>query len=302
MNLEQMECIVEIAKTGSLSKAANQMNVTRSAVSQSITNLETELGIKLFIRSHAGAVPTADGEIIIHKASVILKEVQGIKAEAAKRSNSPVHELRISGTPAQLPLITDTYFSFKKEHPQFHLSFTENTALQIIDDIEHNRIDVGLFVLLDSFLHDRPHLLTLPLARTKLVLVVSRTSPLAGITSISMEQFLDVPLVLYQEDLVTRLFTEDVAKRHRPLNISLYTDNLDAMRTMVSGNYVATIVTELAIRSFSLYNDNFVCIDIEHFGWDDLTIGLVRLQEKHLSETVHLFLEQLENDLSKWNY
>lgn len=297
-----MECIVEIAKTGSLSKAAIQMNVTRSAVSQSITNLETELGIKLFIRSHAGAVPTADGEIIIHKATVILKEVQGIKAEAAKRTNSPLHELRIAGTPAQLPLITDTYFSFKKEHPHIHVSFMENSALQIIDDIEHDRVDVGLLVLLDSLLQGRPHLMTSPLVLTKLVLFVSKTSPLAANTSISIEQFLDLPLVLHQEDLLTRLFTEDVAKHHRPLNIALYTDNLEAMRSMVSRNYVATIATELAIRSFSLYSDNYVCIDIEHPGWDALLIGCVRLKDKPLSEMAQLFMEQLENDLSKWNY
>lgn len=47
MNLEQLEYIVETAKTGSLTKAAQNCNVTLSAVSQAVSSLEAEFGFSL---------------------------------------------------------------------------------------------------------------------------------------------------------------------------------------------------------------------------------------------------------------
>ncbi|WP_247900895.1 LysR family transcriptional regulator [Paenibacillus pabuli] len=54
MNLEQLEYVVEIAKTQSFSAASEHLHVTQSAISQSIHRLENELGMILFERSRHG--------------------------------------------------------------------------------------------------------------------------------------------------------------------------------------------------------------------------------------------------------
>lgn len=83
MNLEQLEYIVQVAKTGSFTKAAEHSHVTLSAISQSISMLESELGVSLFHRSRGlGAVPTPEGRALIvkaHEALVALQEAQGRK-------------------------------------------------------------------------------------------------------------------------------------------------------------------------------------------------------------------------------
>lgn len=62
MNFEQMEYIVAVANTGSFTKAALQSHVTLSAISQSISLLENELGVKLFARSRGwGQFPLPRG-------------------------------------------------------------------------------------------------------------------------------------------------------------------------------------------------------------------------------------------------
>ncbi|REE78953.1 DNA-binding transcriptional LysR family regulator [Paenibacillus taihuensis] len=300
MNLEQMECIVEIAKTGSLSKAANHLNVTRSAVSQSITNLETELGIKLFVRSHAGAIPTPDGEVIIEKARIITQQVEGIKAEAAQRAAAPLQVLRIASTPEQLALLTDTYISFKEDYPNTHLPFMESSVEQIFDDLEHDRVDVGLMILHDRLLKDKPHLQTKPLVKTKLMLSVSKTSPLAALTSISIEDLLNVPLVFYKDDILTKLFADDVAENYRPLNVMLTSDNIGALRVMLVKNYAASITTELTFQRHPNYTENYACIEIDYPGWNELHVGWVSMKDKNLPERTALFLERLEQDLKAY--
>jgi len=76
MNLEQLEYIVEIAKTRSFSAAASQLHMTQSAISQSVRKLEQELGMTVFERSRQGAVPTEEGKTFIEQAIEILRRVQ----------------------------------------------------------------------------------------------------------------------------------------------------------------------------------------------------------------------------------
>ncbi|MCM2997819.1 LysR family transcriptional regulator [Paenibacillus cellulositrophicus] len=67
MNTEKLEYLVEVARAGSISKAAEQLHVTISAVSQAITSLESEWGISIFTRSKSGVTLTPEGKIIIKK-------------------------------------------------------------------------------------------------------------------------------------------------------------------------------------------------------------------------------------------
>lgn len=77
MNIEQLLYIVEVAKYSSLSIAAQNLHVTQSNISQSITNLEKELGIKVLKRSRGhGAVPTDEGRIILKLAYEVQKNLR----------------------------------------------------------------------------------------------------------------------------------------------------------------------------------------------------------------------------------
>lgn len=67
MHLEQLKYIVEVAKTRSISIAAQNLHVSQSTISKAITNLEQELSIHLFTRSRLGAQPTTEGKNIIKK-------------------------------------------------------------------------------------------------------------------------------------------------------------------------------------------------------------------------------------------
>jgi len=83
MNLEQLEYIVDVAKTKSLTKTAQNAHVTLSAVSQSISLLESELGVVLFNRSRGvGAVPTPEGQSIIGRAAEILTKLEALRTQA----------------------------------------------------------------------------------------------------------------------------------------------------------------------------------------------------------------------------
>ena len=75
MYLDQLAYFIEVIKCGSISAAAKNLYISQPALSQSIANLENELGTKLIKRSYSGIKPTMFGERIYNQAEGIIAQL-----------------------------------------------------------------------------------------------------------------------------------------------------------------------------------------------------------------------------------
>ena len=75
MNILHLKYAVEIAKTGSLNKAAENLYMGQPNLSRAIRELETSLGITIFERTSRGMIVTADGEEFLQYARRILAQI-----------------------------------------------------------------------------------------------------------------------------------------------------------------------------------------------------------------------------------
>ena len=72
MTFQQLLYVVEIAKCGSLNKAAQKLFLSQTGISVAVRTLEEELGVQLFSRSNRGVIPTPEGqEFVSYAASLI---------------------------------------------------------------------------------------------------------------------------------------------------------------------------------------------------------------------------------------
>ena len=76
MRVEQFKYFLEVAKTGSMRTAADNLYITQPALVAAITSLEKELGYPLFERSHKGVVLTGYGEKTLEVAVDVLKQLE----------------------------------------------------------------------------------------------------------------------------------------------------------------------------------------------------------------------------------
>ena len=80
MTFQQLRYLLEVHKTGSISKAAENLFVSRPSVSLSISSLEEELGYQIFIRSQNGLIPSPQGQSVIKYANSICQTYDQIKS------------------------------------------------------------------------------------------------------------------------------------------------------------------------------------------------------------------------------
>ncbi|TCZ76648.1 LysR family transcriptional regulator [Paenibacillus albiflavus] len=300
MQLEQLAFVVEVSKTGSLTAAAQNMHVTLSAVSQSISNLEEELGVTLFIRSRMGATPTPEGRPLIRKAYQIIELSNELREEASGYTNKQVGHLRLAAFPGPLHLAMDAILDFKQNYPYIQLDITEKGIDQIIEDVRQGKIDIGLITLSE---YDNPKQAGLKfgqLLEGKMVLAVNRQSPLALYESITLDELKREPLIIYNEEHL-KWFMDKHQESFDLSNVLFYTNNTSAIMKAIRDGMASTIGLNLSfINEPAINNGDIVLVELELPDPYSIYLGWVRSEGRHLPKATELFIKKLKHRLSEY--
>ena len=98
MRIEQLQYIAEVARCQSLSKASQRLHISQPCLSTAITNLEKEMGCKLFHRTPKGTVPTIIGEEVLSIAQSILADFDRLNNFTQQQSLK--NDIHIAASPA----------------------------------------------------------------------------------------------------------------------------------------------------------------------------------------------------------
>ncbi|MVP01341.1 LysR family transcriptional regulator [Paenibacillus lutrae] len=294
MHLEQLEYIVEVAKTGSITNAARNLHVSLSAVSQSITHLENELGVVLFKRSRQGAVPTAQGKEIIRIAFEVLSKRDELKEAARGWADTLSGELRMGAIPGPMSLLVDAVAGFKKDYPLVQMEIAEKGSQEILDDIRHHRLDLGFVILFESLLETSEGLSFERLLKGKMVVGMSSRSPLAIRQRVTPAELRSQPVVLYDDEYV-QWFMNKFAAEYGPVDVLFTTNNTDAIRKAVRDHNAVTVGMDYSFRGDpSYYADmEIMTAELEFAVNQPVYLGWVRSEGRHFSRIAKTFVEQL---------
>ncbi|PEJ60355.1 hypothetical protein CN692_03415 [Bacillus sp. AFS002410] len=145
MNFEQMEYIVKVASEKSILKAAEKLHITSSGLSQSISQLENELGITIFNRSRKGTFPTEEGKILINRASEVLQLISKLNEELFDYKNNKKVHLKIVATPTFSTVLQRALNRINVEHPNVTIDIEEKDPALIMETIKHTEYDFCFF-------------------------------------------------------------------------------------------------------------------------------------------------------------
>ncbi|TKI08688.1 LysR family transcriptional regulator [Martelella alba] len=123
MDWQDLNCFLALARKGSMSAAAKELNVDHATVSRRITALETSLGLRLTERLPRQTRLTEQGKVIASVANEMNRIADRIHIRAKSLSTSPAFSIRISASPAvAAQLIAPAIAGFTQSHPDIALS------------------------------------------------------------------------------------------------------------------------------------------------------------------------------------
>ncbi len=145
MEIRHLKMVQEVAKHGNLTKAAENLYLSQSALSHQLKDIESYFNTQIFIRQKKQMLITNTGKIILEAGERILEEIENTKSRIKKLTEKDSGEIRIS---------TECYTSyhwlsaflseFKTLCPKVEIQIVPDATYNSINALLENKIDIGI--------------------------------------------------------------------------------------------------------------------------------------------------------------
>jgi LysR family hydrogen peroxide-inducible transcriptional activator len=253
MELRQLELLVSVIESGSLTAAAAKCHLSQPAITQQIQALEEEIGEPLLIRRARGVEPTTAGRTVLDHAHRLLAERDKLRDAFADRRELRQGRVSFGIIPTIAPYLLPQWLGpFRERFPGIAIAISESRTNELIAQLVEGRIEFA--VLSDVPEHDRQKwsLQVRELFREPLLLAAPIQHPLAD------RKAAPTPADLKAEELIHLKGGHCLSDRTlrlckiREPDPGLQCDQLGTALSMVAAGLGVTVIPKLATRNRAL--------------------------------------------------
>lgn len=249
LNLYKLEIFQVVAEAGSFSAAAKRLLMSQPGVSQHIHDLESSLGVTLFIRGRGGVTLTPEGETLHTYSERIFKLVTEAENAVTDIANLPSGGLGVGATPGvSVYLLPNWISSFRGRYPRMTVTLQTGTTPQIVADIQRGSIEMG-FIEGELDPDDNVHLDIRELGAMDQLVIVSMKHPWGGRASITIDELHDQTFIMRQPNSQTRIWLNEILAAHNITpRVNAEFDNVESIKRAVMMGECLAILPEYTIR------------------------------------------------------
>lgn len=197
MDIRHLQCVNEIVRHRSFTRAAEALHLTQPSVSKIVKALEEELNVELFVRDGKQVKLTDAGETIYRYAGPILRQFDELVAELGELTYLNKGIVRL-GLP---PMAGARFFpavikKFRDRYPGISIKLVEEGAKKIEESVADGSLDAGVVLLpVDGDAFE-----TYPIVDDRMNVLVAPSHPLAGKERIELAELAGESFVLFNDD------------------------------------------------------------------------------------------------------
>lgn len=258
--LRQLQYFVAVAERGSVIGAARAVSVSQSAITESLKNLEADLGVTLFDRHARGLDITQSGHQFLRHATRILSEVSGAR-RAFETAQGTTGTLNIGVTSLMAGYVmSDLLARYRRMNPAVTVSAQEDSGEYLEHLLIGGELDVAVMVI--SNLRDRMALQSEILDVSAFRLWLPLEHPLLDREGIGLDDVAQEPLIMLSVDeMEDEAFKLLSAFGRRP-QIAFRTRSVEAVRSLVATGAGVALLPDLVYRPWSLDGDRIEARDV----------------------------------------
>ncbi|MFF3754171.1 LysR family transcriptional regulator [Streptomyces sp. NPDC002018] len=245
MRIEQLEYIAAVTRLGSLRRAAESLHLSQPALSETIRNLERELGVDILDRRRSGARISDEGRELLPHIIGVLDAVDKLR-RAADDQHHISRMIRLGTVnAATVPLLVPTIREFRATHPETQVEVVAAQQERIHRELMEGGLDLGLVNYLQG--DDRPpgfH--STELLRGRPVVCVRADSPLAALPAVGVDDLLGESLIIMRSGYVMHRFVHRILEGRNPA-FSYSTDGAEMGKLMVAEGLGATVLPDFSV-------------------------------------------------------
>jgi DNA-binding transcriptional LysR family regulator len=232
-DLVDLQLIVRIAETGSLTRAAEGVHISVPAASTRIKNLEESFGVKLLNRTSQGMTLTPPGEALVHHARLLRGQIDHLRGDMLEYAKGVKGHLRVSTNTTAMEFLPTVLRTYLRTHPDINIDLKEELSQDVVKAVGEGQTDIG--ILAGDVRMDRLHVI--PYRSDRLILVVPAGHALADSAGVFFEDTLALQHIGLHEGAAIHGFLRRICETlNRPLPLRIQVGNFESACRMIEAD------------------------------------------------------------------
>ncbi len=259
--LRQLQYFVAVAEQGSVTRAAQNLSISQSSVTEAIKELESDLGVSLFERHPRGLSITHNGHQFLRHATKILSTVSDARTSFADTRVNTGGTLNIGVTSLVAGyVLSDLLARYRRACPGVEVSAIEDNGSYLEHLLIGGELDVAVMVI--SNLRDRLALQAEILETSPYRLWLPIGHPLVSADIISIADIAREPLIMLTVDEIEENTGKLLSALGARPHVAFRTRSVEAVRSLVATGAGVALLPDLVYRPWSLEGDRIESRDV----------------------------------------
>jgi len=244
-DLTDMRLFLTVVECGSLTQGARAMHLALASVSERIAGMEDALGAPLLERNRRGVRATAAGEALVRHARSILGQVEQMRGDLRTYATGLKGRIRLLSNSAALAAFLPPHLCrFLAAHRDLSIDLAERPSAEIVQTLVDRRADLGIVADITHFGPLQTHLI----ASDQLVVVASRTHPLASAARVTFADITGEPIVGIADTALETHLAERASRLGRQLDYRIQLRNIGHVALHVEAGIGISIMSSAVAR------------------------------------------------------
>lgn len=303
MTLQQLKYIIEIVSAGSISEAAKKLFISQPSLSNAVKELETEIGIEIFIRTPKGINLSADGTEFMSYARQVTEQAELL--EQRYKHKKPSKKLFAVST-QHYAFAVNAFVDLTKliDSDEYELNLRETRTYEIIEDVKNLQSEIGILYLnnfnkkIITKLLKESGLIFHPIFNAQPHVFISNTNPLSDKKSVNLNDLKDYPYLSFEQGQYNSFyFSEEILSTvsHKK---AIHVSDRATLFNLLRGLDGYTISSGIISRK--LNDDNIIAIPLDTD--ETMLIGWISNTKINLSSFAEEYIKILKNIITCYGY
>lgn len=301
ITLRQLEFALAVAKHRHFKRAAEECNISQSALSLGIAELEKQLDTQIFERNNKQVLITPIGEEILVRAQRVFSEINDLTTRAQSHQTPLAYPMTVGMIPTIAPyLLPKVLPELKAQYPNFRMTVVEQQTERLLEQVRYGHIDTAIIAL--PYAVDGLH--TFEFWQEDFFAIFPTDNPLAKLETISSDQLGKANLMLLGEGHCLTDQALTVCSFDRDEFKSNFSEaSLNTLIQMALAGMGTTLIPEMALNQVHRQNNEVATIPLTEEGPHRRIAFVTRLNYARVDDVNllgNIFKAALEAD--KQNY
>lgn len=295
ITLRQLEFALAVAKHKHFKRAAEECNISQSALSLGIAELEKQLDTQIFERNNKQVLITPIGEELLERALRVFSEIHDLTTRAHSHQIPLAYPMTIGIIPTVAPyLLPKVLPSLKNSYPDFDLSIVEKKTERLIEQVRYGHIDTAIIAL--PYTIDGLH--TFEFWAEDFYAILSKKEH-GSPKSISSQELSKTDLLLLGEGhCMTDQVLSVCSLKRDGIHSSFFDASLNTLIQMSLAGMGATLVPEMALSQLKANRPDIHAVPISEPGPHRRLVFISRLNYARVND-IRLLSDLFRQSLQK---